>query len=446
MAPSTTGSASPAPKQRGLIFRHHDFRWFWAGQSISVVGTQVTGVALPLVAALTLGTGAGGVSVVATAAYLPNVLLPLFAGHWLESRRRRRVMIAADILRAILLALVPLAWAIDRLSLPLLAAVAFGVGSASVMFDVGSFAYMPSLVTEDDLPAANQAMQGSATAAQVAGPGVAGLLVQAAGPAGAIAIDSASYLASVFGLAAARRPEPPPEPDATMPAGILEGLRRVLVNPILRALTLHAAIFNLSAQILTVNLVVWLVKERGLSAGGYGLALSATGLGAFFGTMMALRLAGRLGYGHAFAASLTLSCGAPLLLATFPFHGYALGLAVAAVQLVSGTGLGSANVLSVTLRQVVAPRGSLARTNGGYRLLIFGVIPFGSALGGVLGQLAGSRTGVAIGTIGMTISAIPMVRRQVRTLRDPKDARRVVEAAAQGGVPVPAQHEVLTES
>ncbi|HEX8081118.1 MAG TPA: MFS transporter [Jatrophihabitans sp.] len=423
----TSRTAEPAtPKRRGLLWRHHDFRWFWAGQSISVLGTQVTSIALPLVAALTLDTGAGGVSVVATASFLPNVLLPLFAGHWLETRRRRRIMIAADILRTALLALVPLAWALDLLSLPLLAAVAFGVGAASVMFDIGSFAYIPSLVTEEELPAANQAVQGSATAAQVAGPGVAGLLVQAAGPAAAVAIDSASYLASALGLAKARKPESPPEVDDTLPTGILEGLKRILVNPILRALTVHAAVYNLSAQILTVNLIVWLVKERGLSAGGYGLALSAGGIGAFFGTMIALRLARRLGYGHAFVASLALSTGAPLLLATFPFSGYALGAAVAAVQLVSGAGLGSANVLSVTLRQVVAPRGSLARTNGGYRLLIFGVIPFGSALGGVIGQLASSRAGVAVGAIGLTLSAIPMARRHVRTLRDPKDARRVM--------------------
>lgn len=446
MSMSSNGSANAAPKQRGLILRHHDFRWFWAGQSVSVIGTQVTAVALPLVAALSLGAGAGGVSLIATASYLPNVLLPLFAGHWLESRRRRRIMIAADILRALLLALIPLAWAIDRLSLALLVAVAFGVGSASVMFEVGSFAYVPSLVGEDDLPAANQAMQGSSTGAQVAGPGLAGLLVQVAGPAASIAIDAVSYLASVFGLSAARQPEPAPEVDERSPTGILEGLRRILINPILRALTVHAAIFNMSGQILTVNLVVWLVKERQLSAGGYGLALSAAGVGAFFGTMMALRLAARLGYGHAFAASLVLSTGTPLLLATFPFHGYALGLAVGAVELVMGVGLGSANVLSVTLRQVVAPRGSLARTNGGYRLLIYGVIPFGSALGGIIGQLAGSRTGVAVGTIGMTISAIPMVRRQVRTLRDPKDARRVVEQAAAADVALPAPGEVSVES
>jgi MFS family permease len=227
--------------------------------------------------------------------------------------------------------------------------------------------------------------------------------------------------------------------DDTRPAGILQGLKRIVINPILRALTLHAAIYNLASQILTVNLVVWLVKDRHLSPGLYGLALSAAGLGAFFGTMFALRLAGRLGYGRAFGTSLLFSTGVPLLLAALPFHGLALGGAVAVVELLSGAGLGSANVLSVTLRQVVAPRGSLARTNGGYRLLIFGVIPFGSAIGGVLGQLFGSRTGVAVGTIGLTISAIPMWRRRVRTLRDPKDARRVA------GVE-PAEALVATEA
>ncbi len=435
---SAEDSAQPDGPRRGLLRRHRDFRWFWAGQSISVIGTQVTAVALPLVAALTLNAGAGGVSVVATASYLPNVLLPLFVGHWLETRRRRYIMIGADVARAAFLALVPIGYAVHELSLALLGVVAFAVGCASVVFDIGSFAYVPSLVEEDDLPAANRAMQGSATAAQVGGPGIAGLLVSLLGPATAILTDAISYVGSVLGLTAARKPEPPPEVDGTLPAGIFEGLKRIVINPFLRALTVHAAIYNLSAQILTVNLVVWVVKDRHVAVGMFGAALSAAGVGAFFGTMAALRLAARVGYGRAFALSLVFSTGAPLLLAVFPFYGYALGGALTMVQLVSGAGLGSANVLSLTLRQVVAPRGSLARTNGGYRLLIYGVIPVGSALGGVFGQAFGSRVGVAIGTVGLTVSAYPMFRKRIRSLRDPKDARQRAEslrAAEQAAAP-----------
>jgi MFS family permease len=196
-----------------------------------------------------------------------------------------------------------------------------------------------------------------------------------------------------------------------------------MANPFLRALTAHASIYNAASQIFLVNLVIWLVQDRGVSPGMYGVALSGAGGGAFVGTMIALRLAGRVGYGRAFAASLLLSTGVPLLVATLPWRGTSLGLALAALQLLAGIGLGSANVLSITLRQTVIPHRQLARTNGGYRLLMYGSIPIGSALGGVLGDALGSRAGVAIGTIGLALSALPMFARTIRRLRDPKDAR-----------------------
>jgi predicted MFS family arabinose efflux permease len=312
---------------------------------------------------------------------------------------------------------------------PLLVAVAGVVGAASVVFDIGGFAYIPTLVDEPDLAGANRAIQGSTTAAQVGGPGIAGGLAQLVGPALAVAVDAASYLASAAGIAAARRPEPaPPAPEAGV--GVLTGLRTVAANPLLRALATHATIYNGMAQILTVNLVVFAVTDRGLSAGQFGLALSAAGAGAFLGTMCALRLADRVGYGRAFATSLVLSTGAPLLIAVLPGRGTTLAIALGAVQFVAGTGLGSANVLSVTMRQIVAPRGSLARTNGGYRLLNFGVIPLGSAAGGLIGQAVGSRFGVAVGSVGLAVSALPMLTRRIRSLGDPAEAATPVRADA----------------
>ncbi|MFC7546453.1 MFS transporter [Plantactinospora sp. GCM10030261] len=259
------------------------------------------------------------------------------------------------------------------------------------------------------------------TAAQVAGPGLAGGLVQLVGPAGAIAVDAVSYLLSALGVAAARRPEPPPAPSEAG-VGILAGLRQLAGNPVLRALTGHAATYNAAAQILTVNLVVYAVADRGLTPGAFGLALSAAGVGAFAGTMLAPRLAARLGYGRAFAAALGLSCGTPLLIALLPGTGNTLAVGLAAVQLTSGTGLGVANVLSVTLRQVVAPAGALTRTNAGYRLFIYGTLPLGSAAGGVLGSAFGSRAGVAVGTAGLVVSALPMLARRVRSIIRPEDA------------------------
>ncbi len=414
----------------GLLRRDTDFRGLWLGQSLSVAGTQVSAVALPLVAALTLHAGPGGVGAIATAAYLPNVVLPLFAGEWLQRRRRRPAMIAADVVRAVSLSAVPIAFAFDALSEPLLIIVALVVGSAGVLFDIGSFTHIPSLVAPADLAAANRAMQGSATAAQVGGPGMAGLLVQLAGPAVAVAVDAVSYLASVMGIMRIRRPEPPPIDDSAG-AGIFDGLRQIVRNRYLRALSLHAALYNAAAQLITVNLVVWVVHDRGLSAGQYGLALSAAGAGAFLGTLLALRGSALLGFGRAFAASLVLSTGAPLLLSALPWRGAALAASLATVEFVSGMGLGSANVLSVTLRQIVVPTGSLARSNGGYRLLIFGAIPFGSALAGLIGAHAGARAGVLVGTVALAASGIPMYLRRIRTLSTAEAA----SASASGGIP-----------
>ncbi|MFF0270877.1 MFS transporter [Kribbella sp. NPDC004536] len=395
-----------------------DFKRFWAGQSVSAIGTQVTAVALPLTAALTLDAGAAGVSAIATASYLPSAALPLLAGHWLERRRKRGVMVATDVFRAAVLAVVPIAWFAGQLSLPLLVVVAFLVGAASVVFDIASFAYLPDFVPEQDLPRANRALQGSSTAAQVGGPGLSGLLVQLLGPAVALLVDAVSYLASAFGVGSARRAEPTPQATTQRP-GLWEGVRQIKVSPFLRALTAHAALYNAAAQILVVNLVVLAVKERGLSAGGYGVALSAGGAGAFAGAMLGLRVAGRLGYGRAFGSALVLSTGLPLLLAFLPGRGLEYGLLLGGVQFLAGIGLGSANVLSVTIRQLLIPRATLARSNGAYRTFTFGVLPVGAAAGGVLGSTFGTTTAVAVGTIGMALSAVPMFTREVRTLETP---------------------------
>jgi MFS family permease len=401
-------------RRPGLLHSNRDFRWYWSGQTISFVGSQATATALPLVAALTLGSGPGGVSAIATASFLPNLVLPLLVGHWLEGRGKRRLMVAADLLRAAALAMVPLAFLTDMLSLALLAGIAFVVGVATVVFDIGGFAYVPSLVPRERLSEANRAMQGSSTFAQVGGPGLAGLLVQALGAPLALAADALSYLASAIGVSAARRPEP--SLDKQHGGRVRDGLSLILTHPYLRPLTAHATLYNAAAQVFVVNLVVWAVRENHVSPGLYGVALSAGGAGAFLGTMLALRLADRLGYGRAFLVSLSLSCGVPLLTAALPWTGGLLGYGLAALQIIAGAGLGSANVLSITLRQTVIPHGQLARTNGAYRSLNFGSIPLGSALAGVLGEAFGSRAGVAFGTAGLALSALPMLAAAVRRL------------------------------
>lgn len=228
-----------------LIGQAGAFRWYWAGQSLSFLGSHVAAVALPLVAALSLGAGPAGVSAVATAAMLPNLLFSLVVGNWVEGRDHRRIMIPADLVRALLVAAIPVAWLTGVLSLPLLVVVAFLTGTAGIFFDVAGFAYVPSLVPDRDLGAANRAVQGSSTVAEVSGPGLAGLLVQAMGPALAMVVDAVSYLASALGVlrgrpSTERAPEPRPE-EPVEKVGFAEGLRVLFASPYLRALTVHAA-------------------------------------------------------------------------------------------------------------------------------------------------------------------------------------------------------------
>lgn len=409
-------------KTPGLLRSDRDFRWFWGAHSFSIIGTQVTAVALPLVAALTLDAGAAGVSLVTTATYLPNLLLPLLVGHWIEGRRKRQMMIWMDVIRAVMLAVVPIAYLTDDLSMTLLTVVAFGVGCGSVFFEVGAFAYLPTLVDDEELGEANRAIQGSSTVAQLGGPGLAGVLVQLIGPALTVIVNVITYVISAFGVGAARRPEPETEQTSER-SGVFSGIRILMVNRYLRALTAYASIYNAAIQIVLVNLVIWTIQVRGVSPGMYGFALSAYGVGAFGGAMIALKMTERLGFGRAFALSAVLSTALPLLVAALPGRGALLGLEIAGVLVIAGVGLGAANVLSATLRQIVIPRNQLARTTGGYRLLMYGSIPLGSALGGVLGEAFGSQWGVAIGTIGLALSAPPMLTRTLRTLRDAKDAR-----------------------
>lgn len=409
-----------------LLREHTGFRWYWAGQSISSAGSQVTAMALPLVAGLTLGGGPRDVGLVAAASMAPYLLFSLLAGHYLEDRPKRSVMIPADVAQALLLAVIPIAWWAGMLTVPLLAGIAFACGTAALCFGVVGFSYVPDLVDTDELPAANRAIQGSRTVAEVAGPGVAGLLVGTLGAPVAITIDALSYLASAVGVAAARpatRTPHPADDNTTTPtdpaegrASVLSGMRILLTNPHLRALTAHAALYNLASEVFTLNLVLWAVKDQGLSTTAYGLAMGAGGIGGLIGTLTALRLSEFLGLGRAFIASLALSCGAPVLAVAWPAHGTALALILGAVMLASGIGLGNANVYSLTLRQASIPRDQLTRSAGAYTQVMYGSIPLGGILAGLLGEALGARTATTIGALLLAASITPMLTRHIRTL------------------------------
>lgn len=407
-----------------LLRTDRGFRHYWLGQTAASAGVQVTGIAIPLVSAVALDAGPAAVSLVAAAGTLPYLLFSLVAGHLLQARDQRRSMIWADLGHFVVLAQIPLAWAGGWLSVPLLAAVTFLSGCCALVFGLSAFAYVPALVEEKDLAPANRAVQATRTVTEISGPGLAGLLVSAAGAPGAVVATMVGHLASAAGVASSRPRQsrkvgdggglpsgrtPEPGRDREDRPGLLTGMRILFGDRHLRALTVHAATYNAAEQVLILNLLLWAVQEQGVGVGVYGVALAAAGVGGLLGTLTALRLAERAGLGRAFAISLGLSCAVPLLLPVWPATGWALAGVIATVMLLRGIGEGNANIYSLTMRQQLIPRDGLTRSAGAYTQVMYGSIPLGALIAGVVGETLGVRAGVLIGAAGLVLSAVPML-------------------------------------
>jgi predicted MFS family arabinose efflux permease len=294
-------------------------------------------------------------------------------------------------------------------------------GFFAVVFDLAYAAYLPSLVGRDRLGAANSLIQTGYSTAFLAGPGIAGLLVNAFGAASALLADALSYLVSFVTIARIRFREPVAERRPRRPfAEAWEGLAALFrIGPI-RAVALHAAIYNASFQLIEVAFLVYALNTVGLGPGAFGLVVTVGGVGGLVGALSGARIGRRLGYGPAMVtAALVESLAYPLLPAG---HGGRTALLVVfgLTFLIGGAGTGAANVLVATIRQSHTPDELMARVGAGYRMMNAGAVPIGAALGGVLVTALGARTTMWIAPFGLLASVLPLVLtssfRRLRTL------------------------------
>jgi MFS family permease len=396
-----------------------DFRLFWAGQTVSLVGSQVSALALPLTAALVLGAGPAEMGILGAAGFLPFLFLTLPAGAWIDRMRRRPILIAADLGRALLMAVIPIAAIAGWLRIELLYVVALGSGCCQVFFDLAYLAHVPSLVPREQLTVANGRLQATASAAEVGGPGIAGLLIQAVGAPLALLLDAASYLVSALSLGLIGAPEQPPAPPRASPSfrtEITEGLRFLRRQRVLRACAFEAAQYNLFNQVIVAVLILHATREIGLAPAIIGLAFAVGSVGSLAGAALAPRIAHVVGVGRAITGSMVVACAATLLLplaASTPLPAVVLATSFA----IGGFGVAISNVHIVTLRQAVTPDAMLGRLNASYRTLVYGAIPIGSLLGGLLGELIGLRGTLLVGALGVLVapawvigSALPRMR------------------------------------
>jgi MFS family permease len=375
------------------VWRDRDFRLFYGGQAVSMTGSAVSRIAIPLLGALSLHAGPLGLAALQACEWAPYLGLPLLAGVYLDRHRRRPVLIAANAVQAVLLGLIPLlAWA-GLLTLPIACAVAFGSGVGAVFFAIGVLAYLPDLVGRDRLLGANAAVEATRNGADVLGRGLGGAVVQALGAPLAVLLDAVSYLVSVVTLAWVRRPEadPPPVDGRAVLPDLAVGLRFVFGQRGLRALTGWLFSVNGLWQAFTVPYLLYALHDRHIGAGLWGVVLAASGVAALLGSTLAPRLATRLGYGPTIVISAVVS-SAPLVLVPAAGGGTAAVVSVWIIaEALAGLATGVANVLLTTLRTQVTPPPLLARVASATRQLSFGAIPLGSLVGGVLAGALGNR-------------------------------------------------------
>jgi MFS family permease len=403
-----------------LLRRNRDFARVWTGETVSAVGTQVTLLALPLLAVEELDAGAAEMGALGFAQTIPFLLFALAAGVWVDHHRRRPLLIATNAARALLVALIPLLALLGVLELWHVLAIAFGVGACTVFFEVGFQSYLPRLVERDDLVEANSRLTAANSVAEVSGPGLAGIFVGAIGARFTIALDAVSFLVSAVCVSRIRRGEP--EPDSPRPRSglrreIAEGFAETLHNRYLLAFAAEAGTYNVAWHAIDAILVLWAVDELGLRAGTLGLLLSVGSVGAVLGALMTEGLARRIGVGRAMWGCALVSNVGVLMIPLATGEPATVIAVLGTAFFVQGLGATGTNVHTYAIRQAVTPDRLLGRTNAVYRMLTWGLIPLGSLLGGVLGETLGLRPALWIGAVLLFPSWLWLFFSPARSLR-----------------------------
>lgn len=412
-----------ASRKRRLpsVWQNRDFRLLWAGQSVSMLGTAVTSVAVPLLAVVTLHASLAQMGVLGTLIRLPFLLYPI-AGVWVDRTRRRQILISTDLARGVLLLSVPVAALSGVLTLPFLFVVAFTVMLLGVWFDTAYLSYVPALVERHELTTANSVMGTSNSAAQIAGGSLGGFLVQLLTAPIAIVVDSLSYVVSGIAVLRIRKPEPPL--SVRQGSGLRDvisstttGMRFVVHNPVLAPLVLAIGIFCLAGAAESALYVFYLAKVLHLGAGIIGLTLAAAGPGAVAGAALAGKVQRRLGIGTTIIGALTLFAAAAWLIPLAPAdQAVAVPMLMAAAFLM-GVGLQLCNTNVITTRQMIAPPELIGRVTASFRFMAFGTGPFGALLGGLLGTTLGARGGLYAAVAGLLLAPAVVLASPVRRLR-----------------------------
>jgi MFS family permease len=399
---------------------HRDFRLLLVGQATSQFGTQVSAVAIPLLAVYTLHASPFEVGLVSASSTLAFALVGLPAGAWLDQWRRRPVLIASDLARALLLASIPLAVLLGAASVAHLVCVSLLAGFARVFFDVGYQSYLPSLIGTDRILAGNSRMEFLRASGQVAGPGIGGVLVSVLGAAAVVLVDAVTFAVSAATLLAIRSREPAARPVQRPPlwTQIREGVAFVLGNRVLRAFAVSSGLGNFGFAVASAVTVVFMSRTLGLPAAAIGLVVAAGSVTVMAGAALTPRLS-RL-VGSARIIWLSLAATTPVtVLGVLAQPGWLVTL------LVAGAAAGELGqivyaITSLSVRQRLCPDRMLGRVNATMRVMVMALFPVGALIGGALGSLVGTRFTLGVSGAALLAGSVPvyLALRGVREVED----------------------------
>jgi MFS family permease len=403
-----------------LLRRHREFRLLWIGETTSRLGSSVTTIVLPLIAATTLHASAFTVSSLAAAEWLPWLLFGLGAGPFVDRYHRRRLMLVADLVSAALFLSVPVADALGVLASPQLLVVAFAAGCVNVIFWTAYSAFVIDLMK---MPAeratANGMLQGSASAVQIVGPGLGGLLAQLLGAVTALLADSVSFLVSFACLLRIRDHGPRrrgASSGTSLRLQVAGGLQFIRHDPLIRPLTLFGGAANLALVGYQSLLVVFLVRTVGLEAGRVGLLVAIGSCGGLAGAAVGNALARRLGSGRALLLTKVGACPFALLIPLATPGIRSLLVPIGSIGV--GLGIVAGNVISSSFSQAYTPPELFNRVTATTNVFNYGTIPVGALLAGLVATKLGIREAMWVMTALLPLTSLFLIASPLRRLRE----------------------------
>lgn len=402
------------------VWQNRLFRRYWYGHSVSQFGDRITELALPLIAVVTLDVTPGQLGALTAAVWLPN-LLSLVVGSWVDQHlRKRRILVLADLIRAVVLAAVPVAYVFDAVTLPLLFAVAVLAGLASVFFNTAYPPFFVSLVSKPEYVDANAKLSISRSTSFVAGPAVGGALVQVLTAPFALLVDAATFVYSacvIGGLRVADRPIDTEDAEL-LRRRVWKGARFVLSDRYLRAGLGCCTTINFFTFMTFALLVLFASRELGLSAGAIGLAFGVGSMGGLLGAVVAPRLSARFGVGPMVVFG-SVAYPAPLgLLAFASGNHWAAATVLSAAEFLSAAGVMIFDINLNSLQASVIPDGMRSRVSGAYSTVNYGCRPLGAVIGGVLGETIGIRETFVLAAVGGAASVVFLLGSPIPAVHD----------------------------